>query len=146
MTSVYWKKRQPIQFYGRVVDQQGKPIADATVSIKINDFDMSSLLGSRSYMNERTIIRSTNADGAFSVMNTQGIVIYIKSVSHPQYLKIPERNFKSQLHVGWFAYSRDRGPYYVPDPQKPAVFPLRKEGEERVLWPSRGGRDEPNPW
>ncbi len=144
MTSVYWKKREPIQFYGRVVDQQGNPIADATVSIKINDFDMSSLLGSSNYMTARRTSRTSDANGAFSITDTRGIILFVESVSHPQFVKIPERDFEHQLHVGSFAYSRERRSYYVPDPQKPAIFPLRKEGEERVLWPSRGGRDEPN--
>ena len=80
------------------------------------------------------------------VRGVSGSVLNVEKIHHPDYVAIPERKWDNRRYEALgYGYSRDRGvPYYIPDPQKPAIFPLRKEGEERVLWPSRGGRDEPN--
>ncbi len=145
MTSVYWRKSQPVRFYGQVVDQKGTPIPGATVSIMIEDFNRGTFLGSRDYMNQRRLTRTTGSDGKFLVTGTTAMQLIIEKVEHPDYLRIPERKWDVLVAVDGFNYARGRAPRYVPDPQKPAIFPLRKEGEERVLWPTRGGRDEPNP-
>lgn len=140
----YWNKSEPINFYGRVVDQQNQPIPGATVIVLIQGFNSQSLTGSKDYMSDERTVITTGSNGEFMVKAT-GIILFVESIAHPAYLKVPERKWDSMFVVNGFRYSKEPGvPYYTPDPQKPAIFPLRKEGEERILWPSRGGKDEPN--
>ncbi len=148
MMSVYREKSQPIQFFGRVVDQRGNPIAGAQVVVSVSTFNPATLFGSKEYLREQSVTCTTDRNGAFVIQDVTGSVMNIQKFSHPDYVAIPERKWDNRRYEAMgYRYARDRGvPYYVPDPQKPAVFPLRKEGEERILWPSRGGRDEPNPW
>lgn len=148
MVSRYWGKRQPIQFDGQVVDQQGKPISGATVSIILHDFDSSSIFvrNTTNLMIQKPITRISDSAGRFSLENIVGISIHIEKVICEGYIAIPEREWRGRSrNLGFFGYERERGvPFYIPDEKAPAIFPLRREGEERILWPSRGGKDEPN--
>jgi hypothetical protein len=148
LTSLYWSKTQPIRFWGQVVDQQGKPIGNAKVSILVSAFNAGALAGSNHYLKEQRTTCTTDANGKFELKDVRGTVLNIEKISASGYAPIPAPGWHTPDFAALgYGYSRERGvPYYVPDPDKPAVFPLCKDGEQRVLWPSRGGKDEPNPW
>jgi hypothetical protein len=146
LTKSYAKRSVPIQFYGRVVDQDGKPIADATVDVMIRDFNAKALAGSREYTVRNRSSVTTDASGRFSI-NSHGIMLFIERVSAPGFLTIPEESkWPSQFATDGFRYYQDKDlPYYLPDKMNPAVFPLRREGEKRSKWPSRGGIERIDP-
>jgi len=142
----YWGKSSNIEFYGRVVDQDAKPVADAIVSVAISTFNPATLTGGKEYLKEQRMTVVTDASGEFKVTGVSGAVLNIEKISHPQYVTIPEVKWRAGMFEAFgYGYWRERGvPYYVPDPRNPAVFPLWKQGQPRTLMPSRGGRDEPN--
>jgi hypothetical protein len=146
LLSRYWSRTKPISFYGKVVDQSGNPIADAEVSIVINGFNLAALTGSKEYLKDQRVTCKSDTDGKFTVDHVSGTYLRIERIQATGYSNFPEPGFDRANLLG-YGYSRDRGvPYYIPDPQKPAIVPLCKDGEKRLQWPSRGGKDEPNPW
>jgi hypothetical protein len=141
----YWSRVQPVVFFGRVVDQGGRPLVGAKVSIVIDAFNMSSLAGSTDYLKSTHVDRVTDVDGNFAVQGLSGTYLRIERIEAPGFMMFPDPRWNRFDLLG-YRYSRDRAvPYHIPDPNKPAIFPLRKEGEPRTIWPTRGGRDEPNP-
>src|SRR5439155_16481683 len=130
--SVYWGNSKTVQFYGQVVDQNRKPIAGAQVSLAVSGFNPAALTGGEEYLKEQSITCTTDAAGKFVVQGISGIALNIKRISQPNYLAIPEPRWDTPKYEALsYRYARDRGvPYYIPESTKPAIFPLRKEGEK----------------
>ena len=106
--------RTPITFYGKVVDQDGLPIAGATVDVGVND---ASPTGSSVYKHR------SGEDGYFMVSGIKGNHVHIE-VSKDHYLSGSE-SFRSYTYGGM---AGSRG-IHQPDPQKPEIFRLQRKGE-----------------
>ena len=104
-----WKT--PIEFYGKVVDQDGNPIQGATIECN--------WAAMHDQPNKRTL--SSGPDGQFTLTGVQGKVLSVNV-------------FKSGYHFGKesqgaFEYAAFFEPHFhVPDPNNPIIFRLRKEG------------------
>lgn len=108
----------PISFYGRVVDQNGDAVPDASVTLDANDKPG----GTPTHYN-----RTTDANGWFSIEGIRGISLAVE-VSRSGYRSIPpQRNAVASSGLFEYAVPTIQGPR-PPDKQHPAVFTLYKLG------------------
>jgi len=108
----------PITFYGKVVDTDGNPVADATASISMVDT-------AGPGEGHTKLIKKSNVQGLFSASG-HGLGLTVQ-VSKDGYYSIDQS-------VGDFAYVKGAGQLAVyNDPKAPAVFMLRKMGETEPL-------------
>jgi hypothetical protein len=108
----------PVRFYGKVVDQQGMPLADVNVRAKVRHWYIPS--GSAVYGNGHMvrIDRVTDVDGQFLIEGTTGDALDFESISKDDY----ELSQKA-LHTF--------NP--VNDPNKPTEFKMWKRGPKASL-------------
>ena len=134
---------RPITFFGKVVDQDGKPLPGASVSISIQKFKITSV-GSRTgnHFVKHVLQRRTDESGAFRVEGESGSKLFIEKIMCSGYVDIPEPDWTYEPYYSQLSFSYSPAPgtlVYLPDPNRPALFPLRREGEARVAGPSKGG-------
>jgi hypothetical protein len=121
-----WK--MPISFYGKVVDQDGQPVAAVRIRYGWN---------STSGSNER--FAQSDTHGMFSIEGIKGKVLSVRVQKDGYYAR---RN-----GFGAFEYAAFFEPHYhEPDPNKPVVFQLLKKQqvaplvrtEQEIRLPERG--------
>jgi len=110
----------PIDFYGKVVDQEGKPIAGANIHFHWVEFPDEN--GNRSTNTE------SDAEGLFSLRGVCGPILTVLVSKEGYY---PRRG---GAHYGPLAAES-----FSPDPQNPVVFRLRKRGTGVELITSDNG-------
>jgi len=104
-----WK--QPINFYGRVVDENAKPVASANAHFKWTDL-------SANGTSEADVISDEN--GLFSLINRTGKRMSV-TVGKDGYYS-PRSEFMS------FEYANPADGLFTPDRNTPVIFHLRKKG------------------
>lgn len=119
---LHWEWKTPISFYGRTVDQNGNPVADATVRFSRSTADGSSIV-------DRA---SSDLDGLFSITGINGKRLQVR-VSKTGYYST-RRN-----PIGFEYADTGESSFHVPDSANPVVFYLRKVGAGTVLITSRYG-------
>ena len=109
----WWKT--PISFYGRAIDQNGDPIAQADVRFEVND---TSARGTTDYY------AKSDANGVFSLTGVKGanLPIYITRDGY----------YQSRVENHNFDYA-GVGNLFAPDRNSPIVFCLHKGGEKVPL-------------
>lgn len=139
-----------INFYGKVIDEAGLPVADALVHLSIWKMPpgWSSRKGPplRDVVHETTI--RTENDGTFALANEKGYMLQILDIRKLGY------NWLIDWDWTWPTSNPTRGhpdnryfiygggfPIYIPDQDHPAIFPLYHEGAQGIAIPSRGGSD-----
>jgi hypothetical protein len=110
-----WK--MPIAFYGRVLDDQGRPVSEATVSTGWTDL-------SKEGSSERTLL--TDAAGLFSLTGVTGkrLVVRVKKDGYKPY----HGNRSSYEYAAYFERE-----WHVPDRNNPVIFRLRKNRKTEPL-------------
>ena len=115
----------PIAFYGRVIDQNNNPVADARIGYSPIDNFLSS---NTSYSG------MSDAEGYFSIDGIKGIAHGV-GVTKEGYYPVNDEYDKSPSSSGVFAYGI--GPDSVrraaPTKDNPAIFVLHKQGEAEPL-------------
>jgi hypothetical protein len=109
-----WK--QPINFYGRVVDESNQPVAGASV-----DYTWSTLAANGTL----TKHGESDASGVFSIHET-GKRIGI-TVSKESYYTPPSEKLRT------YEYANPGDGLFTPDPANPVTFHLRKKGQGENL-------------
>ncbi len=104
--------QQPIEFYGKVVDENSNPVAGAKIQ-----FHWASMLEDDASSNSAT---ESDSEGLFSLHGKQGGSLTVW-VSKKGYLSL-------QGGQKGFSYAVD-SEKHSPDPQTPVMFFLRKKGE-----------------
>jgi len=107
-----------INFYGRVIDENDRPIPAANVEFSWTDLSP----GGNS-----TGATTSGLDGTFSLQGKSGRVLQV-DVSKDGYYKVRSERLKSFDYAGFWAAN-----YYEADPVKPILFHLRKKGEGERL-------------
>lgn len=117
-----WKT--PIEFYGKVIDQEDKPVAGVVVNMDWTDMSPKGTSEAE---------RTTNASGLFSISGIQGKNFGIRSLVKDGYVPFQKSNPHSFEYAGFWEPS-----YHVPDKGKPVIFRLRKKGETAALAKASG--------
>jgi len=113
-----WK--QPINFYGRAVDQSNSPVADAGIHFVWNDLSPTGTSEADA---------QSDSNGFFSLIDRKGKAMTV-SIGKEGY---SGRNLS-------FEYANPaEGGFYVPDKNNPVVFHLRKKGVGVDLVSSHSG-------
>jgi hypothetical protein len=129
---IYWKKREqdrdfewktPIEFFGKVLDQDGNPVAGATADISWTDMSPN---GS-SHMQV-----TSNGAGLFSVTGLNGKHMTVR-ITKDGYLRETSKGRSAFEFAGFWEPT-----YHEPDPNNPVIFYLRKRGEPAPLISSEG--------
>jgi hypothetical protein len=102
--------RTPIEFYGKVVDENTNPVQDAKVDFDCND---TSPEGTSFYHT------TSDSNGLFSIRDIQGLLLGVKVNKDGYYPYLPNGdNF----------YYAGQNQNFVPDVARPVLFRLRKKG------------------
>ncbi len=108
-----WAWKVPVNFYGRVVDEQGAPVAGASVNYRLTDL-------SEAGKTEGEL--KSDAQGNFSLRGKVGRILTVVVAKPGYYLSQRENADGFDFSSFW------EKNYYVPDPQAPVIFHLRKKG------------------
>lgn len=107
-----WEWKMPINFYGKVVDENSNPVADAAASFEWNDLSLAGTSRDTA---------TSDADGYFSLLNRTGKVLSV-TVSKNGYYTIPSERLRT------FEYAYPPSGAFNPDANNPIIFHLRKKG------------------
>lgn len=108
--------RTPINFYGKVVDEEDKPIGNVLISLGWTD-----LSPTDGYSRAQTV---SDSDGKFSLQNKTGKHLTVKISKENYYVSKANRNS--------FSYAGENV-NFVPDSNSPVIFRLRKKGNAEPL-------------
>lgn len=97
-----------MEFYGKVIDQEGRPVEGATVYV-----------GLRSSKGDKEITLKTDHKGRFEIKKETGFLVYVDKVKKTGY------EYKYKNNPSGFDYAR--GKIHQPDKQNPVIFHLRKK-------------------
>ena len=112
-----WEWRMPINFYGRVVDENEQPVSGASVVAQWSD------LSKKGATNETCL---TDGQGFFSITGKTGRGITIR-VSKDGYYTPKRQQISFDYAAFWEA------DYHVPDPNNPVLFHIRKKNQGEAL-------------
>ncbi len=105
-----WK--QPINFYGKVVDENGQPVAGASV-----DYTWSTIQAARGTRSKHDVADSFGIFSIHEIGKRIGI-----TVSKDGYYTTPSEKLKT------YEYANPGDGLFTPNPYNPEVFHLRKKG------------------
>jgi len=105
-----WK--QPINFYGKVIDESGAVVASANVHCEWNDISVKGT-------SDADLISDSN--GFFSLKDRRGKRLYVDVSKNGYYSSADARS-------ATFEYANPADGLFTPDPNRPVVFHLRKKG------------------
>jgi len=119
----WWARRErdkeadwkiPIRFYGRVVDQNIKPISGATIHFQWTDL-------SKQGTSEANTLSNGNGNFFLSGAHGKNLGVYVTKQGYytPEKLRASSFEFADPAQAN----------YYEPDPENPVLFYLRKKGE-----------------
>ena len=122
------KANQPIEFYGKVVDQDNNPIAGVKVKIGVRWTQELSLPGTSKDVFNRFEL-TTDAEGLFKLTDTKGSVLGIDALEKEGYEPSPRVTRQSY----WY-WSSGLPQKYTPDLRHPEIFRMWKDaGAERLV-------------
>jgi hypothetical protein len=114
-----------IAFYGRLIDRDGRPIADHIVHVDV--FQRNSGWARRGFGHPVSVLpltATTAADGRFAIHGVRGVELRVNFLEKDRY-------FLAEDPPGPFIYDAEYrratsqpGPTYQPDADRPAVFVL----------------------
>lgn len=116
-----WK--QPINFYGKVVDESNQPVAGATATFQRTD------LSPGGTSKDRTV---SDSNGLFSLVGRTGKLLML-SVAKEGYYSV------GAAKVASFEYANPYDGRFIPDPSNPVLFRLKKKGPGTDLITSQYG-------
>lgn len=127
MVRVFESYRTPIEFYGKVVDQNGEPVGGA--SVKILPFDQP--FGERESKSKMSL--TSNADGTFFVKGIKGLAMGVE-IRKEGYLVMPDYGLERPASSRRIEYGLDgSGGTQFKDPNHPTLFTLHRLGQLEPL-------------
>lgn len=112
-----WQGRVRIKFYGKIIDQNNKPIEGAEASFTWTDLSPNGASSAKSI---------SDANGQFKLENVRGKNLGVH-VSKEGYLPLVENRSRFEYAGFW------EDTFHEPDPNKPVIFKLRKKGKAEPL-------------
>ena len=111
-----------IDFYGRLLDQNNKPVPNAEIRYTASGYSLTGLAP----RNTRGVTAS-DGDGLFEIHARKGGILYIDDVECTGY------EFRRGNHPGSFEFRSNRTDRHRPDKEKPVIFRLRRKHTEAVV-------------
>lgn len=126
-------ENSPLEFYARVLDQDGNPVAGAQLSLRVERYDRNLLLKA-SYGGEtrerKDVVLTSDADGRFKLKQPEACNVNVLSLSKPGYL------WKSNIYISYYnALVRLREKPEFADPLRGVVFHMWRQGKAEPLIP-----------
>lgn len=113
-----------INFYGKIKDQFGQPVAGAKVTVGIECFSLTAFY----FMGIKDIVRTSDSNGIFTIQET-GKSLTMRNIEKEGYLFKSADNPKQS-----FEYSNVKDSnYYMPDVNNPITFVLQKKPQPGVV-------------
>ena len=133
------EKNLPIEYYGRVVDQDHKPLQGVKVGFTVTAIPKTPVPWGPDETTKGSC--ETDANGLFSVSGSRGVSFGVNRIEKPGYR---ESGYFNQGHV---RYESNNPQGHVPDPSKPVEFMLIRDDlpkaekvfNERVRWTWNSG-------
>ena len=116
-----------INFYGRVLDDQGKPVEGAEVLLHISRFGP---VPTAMWTSVAILKLVSDDKGNFSIQGERGRSIYIADIKRNHYDNAPFKNSNTER---CFYFDRELHVPFIPDPKNPIIYHLRKKGPEAFL-------------
>lgn len=120
------KANRPIQFFGKVIDQDNNPISDVKVTLEIR---VSKELAPNAFQDvfDHPIL-VTDAEGRFALADARGALLGVQALEKQGYEPSPKAFRKS------YWYWRDPSQVFHPDANRPEIFRMwKKAGAERLV-------------
>jgi hypothetical protein len=118
---IYWEYKLPISFYGKVVDDTGRPISGASATFSWTDLSPEGTSQKNA---------TTDENGLFSLIGVTGhaLSVFVSKEGYKHYYSSNRFSFEYSALA-----SPDR--HYEPDSMNPIVFVLRKDrqGENLIV-------------
>src|SRR6266702_4164523 len=106
MLEYYKSIDKQLIFYGKIVDSNNNPVANANVSVQIENSS-----------GVKTIVVNSNTDGAFEILNEIGNGILINDINCSGYEFKRNKSVRRSFNNG----------SYVPDKNNPFIYIVRKK-------------------
>ena len=118
----------PIQFYGKVSDQNQKGVSTVKVNAEIHAFDEVKFFDPTTKDDFKIISLevTTGGDGRFSITDAKGRILMIKGMQKEGYGPFIASR-------GMFVYDPSLQDVFHPDPQNPVIFQMWKSGQTEPL-------------
>ncbi len=124
MRMVMEREQVPLDFYGRVVDENGVGVPAAKVKVTYTHFDLT--VPQYWFRGDNALTTETDVQGFFSIKGLKGYTLGLDVSKEGYYAST--NNFRGA------AYAHPaRGYEFTPAPSKPVVFRLRKKGVAEAL-------------
>ncbi len=114
-----------INFYGKVLDEQGLPVEGAEVMLHLKRYSTSAPPWFEQIID---ISLKSDKQGRFSITNEKGRDLFVKEVKRKGY----EPSLIHHTKIS-YNYSPEMDAVFVPDPLTPVVFWMRKKGDETFV-------------
>lgn len=111
-----WK--MPIEFYGKVIDDQGQPVGNANVNFQWTDLSQKGTSEYNTFSDARGLFQLTGVKG-------KNLGVRVRKEGYKHYYSGTRFGFE---YAAYFEES-----YHVPDPSYPVIFRLRKNREAEPL-------------
>jgi hypothetical protein len=132
MLDLMAKADRPIQFYGKVIDQNGNPIPDVKVALSIKLLKVPKPEAIPADLFDGYSL-TTDADGLFSLTDAKGELLTVDSLQKDGY-----EAAHTNINRGYW-YWASPGAEYVPNSSQPETFQMWKEtGAEKLIASSFG--------
>jgi hypothetical protein len=112
-----WEWRMPINFFGRVLDENEQPVPGTKVELSWTNLSQAGSSEAQT---------TTDAQGFFSLLNRTGRHLQVRVSKNGYYT--PKRQQISFDYAGFWEAN-----YYQPDPHNPALFHIRKKNQGEAL-------------
>ena len=117
---------QPINFWGKVVDQNGSAIDGVTVRYSYTAEQGNAVGSAWGAAKERRGTVATQGDGTFAITNLRGHWLTILTLEKPGFRHPNKFGFTGKGEVS-FNYDRVEPTHFTPDKTNPVVFPMIQE-------------------
>jgi hypothetical protein len=120
------RERARIDFYGKVVDEQGKPLRDVDVRVRVRKPNWAFIVDPANTLIYREYRLRTDANGRFELRGESGSALDVIDLKLPKYRFSPRiiggGNWETSFYYAGAGVG-DEGPHKA-DPQNPIIFKM----------------------
>ena len=128
-----WASRNngPVQFYAKVIDQNGQPVEGAILTMTLSVFDEGVFVSDKNRVKTTKLRIVSGAGGLLEIKNSKGSSLWVESLEKEGYLWVYPQG------LGSFSFGSLHAPKVAPDyanPSRRFIFHMWKKGaSEQVI-------------